>query len=117
MRRLRREKIEGELAAAEEDFRTKLVAALTKCASGTWGLFGQNDHIEELGVMIEKAQEWSGAKALIALGEEIQEFRERLGIAEPFEPFVRLLELRGRKTENDLGEPRLAQAWLKELGQ
>ena len=66
--------------------------------------------------MIGEVHEQSGAKELIALGEEIQDFRDRLGIAEPFEPFVRLLELRGRKTQNDLGERRLAETWLKELG-
>jgi hypothetical protein len=66
--------------------------------------------------MTDQAFERSGAKELVALGEEIAEFRARLGIIEPFPLFARLLELRGRKSEHDLGEARLAQIWLKELG-
>jgi hypothetical protein len=67
--------------------------------------------------MIDQTYEQSGARGLIDLGREIQAFRARLGIDEPFLPFVRLLEARRRKTSNDLGEARLAQAWLKELGE
>ena len=115
MRASRQGKFERQLAAAEADFRTKLLAALKTCAAGHWGLFGQNDHVDLPKGMIEQTYEQSGVRELIDLGQEIQAFRTRLGIAEPFPLFARLLELRGRKTENDLGEARLAQAWLEEL--
>jgi hypothetical protein len=46
MRGSSQEKIERELAAAEADFRTKLLAALKTCAAGHWGLFAQNDHVD-----------------------------------------------------------------------
>ncbi len=53
---------------------------------------------------------------LLALGREIATFRARLGIAEPYPLQARLLALRGRTlSRNDLGEPRLARAWLDAL--
>ncbi len=118
MRERRREKIEQELAAAEADFRAMLVAALRDCAAGHWGLFDQNGHLPDLPRgMAEQAFASSGAKALFALGGESDGLRARLGITEPFPLFARLQELRGRRAENDPGEPRLAQAWLNELGE
>jgi hypothetical protein len=115
MRGSRQEKIERELAVAEADFLSKLLAALKRCAAGQWGLFDQNDHVDLPQRMVDQAYEQSGARELMDLGREIQAFRTRLGIAEPFPLFARLLELRSRKTSNDLGEAKQAQAWLKEL--
>lgn len=118
MRERRREKVERKLAAAEADFQAMLVVALRDCAAGHWGLLDQNGHLPSLPRgMAEQAFASSGAKALFALGGEIEDLRMRLGLAEPFALFARLQELRGRKAENDLGEPRLAQAWLDELGE
>jgi hypothetical protein len=117
MRGSRQEKIERELAAAEADFRAKLLLALTRCAAGQWGLFAQNDHLDMPARIVDRAYQYSGAKDLIALGQEIEAFRNRLGMAEPFPLFARLLELRGRKTSNDPGEAKQAKAWLKELSE
>ncbi len=116
MREMRREKVERALASAEADFRVMLIAALRSCAAGHWGLLDQNGHLDRPRHFVEQAFEAAGAKALFALGQEIGDLRNDLGVAEPFELFARLQELRGRKTANDLGEARLAQAWLKELG-
>ncbi len=115
MRERRRGKSEKALAAAEAEYRAKLIEALRRCATGHWGLLGQNDHID-MGHLNAQIHERSGAKTLLALGEEIMALRCELGISEPFALHARLLALRsGPKTANDLGEQRLAQAWLSEL--
>ena|SRR6201746_2176389 len=117
MREQRREKIERELASAEAEFRTMLVAALRKCAAGHWGLLDQNGHLPDLPPRLaEEAFAASGAKALFALGAEIDALRDRLDLTEPFPLFARLQEMRRRKSANQPGEPKLAQAWLAELG-
>jgi hypothetical protein len=114
MREQRREKIERELASAEAEFRTMLIAALRQCAAGYWGLLGQNA-APSLPRLTQEAFEQSGARALFELGDEIGELRSRLDLTEPFSLFARLKDLRGRKSANQPGEPKLAQAWLAEL--
>jgi hypothetical protein len=109
MQQKRREKLEIALASLEAEFRTLLVQALGRCAGGSWGLFGQNAHMEE------QAYASSGAQKLDALGSEIALVREELGLAEPFALYAEFKQKRGRKTQNDLGEARLAGAWLQEL--
>ena len=117
MQASQRNRIEQALAAAEGEFRERLIAALRRCAGGAWGLFGQNDNVDLPPGFAERAYEDSGAKTLMALGREIEEMRNRLGMVEPFPLLARFRELRGYKTANDLGEARLAQDWLTELGQ
>ena len=43
----RRLRSETALRSLEEGFSTKLVEALRECASGKWGMFGQNDSVIE----------------------------------------------------------------------
>jgi hypothetical protein len=109
MQQKRRERLEKALASLEAEFRTRLILALKRCEGGAWGLFGQNNYMKE------HFYACSGAQELDALGAEIAQIREELGIAEPFSLHAQLLEKRGRKSENDLGEARLAADWLKEL--
>jgi hypothetical protein len=110
MRTQRAERLGRELEEMEAEFRARLLAALTRCADGNWGLFGQNDHIPGS----ERRNSGSGAPELLALGAEIAELREKLGLP-PFELHARLLAFRGQSGANTPGEPKLARAWLKEL--
>ncbi len=109
MKDARREKLEKELSALEAQYRDVLVAALTRCAEGAWGLFGQNDHLA--GAPFTKSE----ASNLLALGKEIEALRNRLGLSEPFALHIRFLAERGRQHANRLGEPKLARNWLDEL--
>ena len=112
MQRKRRDRLETALASLEAEFRTRLIEALRRCSRGSWGLFGQNDHIEGLK---EWSYESSGAQKLDALGSEIAQIREELGMSEPYALYAQFQEKRGRQGQNSLGEARLAAAWLQEL--
>jgi len=100
-------RLEAEIASLEAEFRRKLVAALRDCANGRWGLFGQNDHVQE--AYSREVEE------LLELGASIEELRRKVGISEPFELYDAFRAKRGWKGENALGEPRLAKEWLNEL--
>src|SRR5258706_524701 len=103
-------KLERELALLEAEFRDALITELRRCASGTWGLFGQNDHVWSAN---ERHRE-PKPEALLRLGEQIADLRLTLGLVEPFALHHRLLKLRGRKGPNVPGEAKLARQWLDE---
>jgi hypothetical protein len=106
----RRQKLVREIDSLEAEYREKLIAALTLCARGFWGLFEQN-----FSPRLEETRRQSGAAELDALAAEIAELRERAGIAGQFVLPAKLAAMRGRQHENRAGEPKLAQAWLAEL--
>jgi hypothetical protein len=116
MRNKRIDKLEAELASLESEFRERLIRALRLCADGYWGLFGQNDHVSSPRLQDELATA-SGSRELMELGAAIDALRQRIGINGTYALFSRFLELRGRSHANALGEARLAQAWLEELGE
>jgi hypothetical protein len=107
----REARLQRELCAMEADFREQLLRALRMCEQGFWGLFRQNT-----GIYAERAFEESGGASLAQLGEEIDGIRRQLGVEEPFELYARLLRMSGHKDANYPGEPKLASAWLVELG-
>jgi hypothetical protein len=107
----RQERLEGALALLEAEFRARLIEELRRCEQGRWGLFGQNSHLDIPARLKPQTPE------LDRLGAEIEQMRNDLGLTEPFALHDRLLKARGRKTENDLGEARLAAIWLRELGE
>jgi hypothetical protein len=112
----RRAKKLKELASLEQEFRSKLVRALERCASGAWGLFGQNDHLADSpSGLVDAEFEGSGAKEIVELGEAINSLRRELGDAAAFPPYASFLSLRGRKDGNALGDARLAKEWLDRL--
>jgi len=111
----RREKLERQLAAAESEYRRKLIDALSRCAGGYWGLLGHNDHPDLREDLRTEMYEGSGGAELDRLGAEIAELRDRLGLFEPFTLHARLQAERVRKDPNRPGEPKLARAWLGEL--
>jgi hypothetical protein len=117
-RATRRQKLEAKLKQLESDFLDLLLDALKKCASGEWGLFGQNDAALEQYSPRLQAQLSSGvAETLLQLGDEITAARASLGIQEPFKPFATYLAYRQRRAPNEPGEPKLASELLVELGQ
>jgi hypothetical protein len=113
----RQERLEKALTLMEAEYRAKLIVALRRCEQGQWGLFDQNGHLDIPDNMKRNAYVASGAEELDELGAEINQARDDLGMNAPYPLHVRLMASRGRKTENDLGEPKLASLWLRDLGE
>ncbi len=97
------------LEELEESYRSILIKALTDCAGGRWGLFGQNEHLWSR----EKPEE---LEELRELARSIDRIRASIG-EEPFELHRKFEAARGRAGANDPGEPRLARAWLQLLAE
>jgi len=96
------------LQGLESEFRLLLRPVLLQCAAGRWGLFGQNDHVEE-----SKYLHWSEAEQLKNIAHEIRSIRQDFGHPDPLvERFLHYCFLRG---PNVPGEPKLAQALLNEV--
>jgi hypothetical protein len=110
----RRSGMERTLNALESDFRRTLAEALQRCASGVWGLFGQNDS-----VLASLGGNWrerfaSDAVNLIELGEKIESLRARLGLPR-YEMYQRFLRYRQERGGSRQGEPALARQFLTEM--
>jgi hypothetical protein len=95
------------LEALEQSYCELLLAELTLCALGRWGLFAANP--PHPGVCAD-----ASVQALVDAGEHIAAFRQRLGF-ESFAPHARLMTERNLRGENVPGEPKRAKAWLAEL--
>jgi hypothetical protein len=54
------------LVGLEAEFRSLLPRVLKRCAAGRWGLFGQNDHLED-----SKWRYWPEAEQLKIMAREI----------------------------------------------
>jgi hypothetical protein len=113
----RRNKLEAQLRALEQQFSIKLSASLRKCADGQWGMFGQNDRaivsqVKSLGERLKSKT----AEDLLDAGEEIERLRRELGFTESYPAYKRFLEYRKMQGSNTPGEPKLAAQFLEELG-
>lgn len=102
------ERLSQQIDRLEAEYLSQLRDALQKCAEGEWGMFGQNEHLgnsQSSGTLLKLRDTAAIINAL----------RQRLG-----EPSYALHDefeaARGRGDSNQLGEPRLAQAWLERLG-
>jgi len=96
-----------QLEGLEREYRSVLRSALTDCAAGRWGLFGQNDHTGSNSSPPELAE-------LRELARMIDRARVRMG--EPqFELHEQFEASRGRAEPNDPGEPKQAEVWLRRL--
>jgi hypothetical protein len=94
----------------ESEFHSVLLACLRGCAQGRWGLFGQNKHLDPRGQYLN----WAEADRLKELAHEIKSIRLQIGGRnETCERFLSLCSLRG---SNVPGEPKLAAAFLAEIG-
>jgi hypothetical protein len=101
----------------ESDFYPLLIESLKLCARGRWGLFRHQFTNLERGEaeMILKWTNWPEVERLRQLANEIQALHGELGGRnEACERFLALTKLRG---SNIPGEPKLAAAFLAELGE
>jgi len=106
----KRSKIEAtRLAEIEGEFFPLLICCLKICAQGRWGLFGQNDGLEEA-----RWLNWPEANRLKDLAIEIHTIRTEIGIRN--EVCDRFLDLCSRRGPNLPGEPKLASVFLAEIG-
>jgi len=100
---------EQRLEALEHDFRPRLIAALRECASGRYGLFGQNNPGE-----LARYYVWAEADDLKETAEEINSLRSEFGQPNPLS--VKFLEYCSMRGQNVKGEPKLALQFLTEIG-
>jgi hypothetical protein len=96
------------LQGVESEFHLLLPSVLKQCAAGRWGLFGQNDPLEE-----SKYLHWPDAGLLKSMAHKIRSIRQDFGQVDPL--VERFLHYCSRRGANVPGEPRLAQAWLDEV--
>lgn len=101
------ERLAQQLEGLECEYRSCLGKALTDCAAGRWGLFGHNDHTGSMTPPPELDE-------LRALARTIDRLRERIGDG-PFQLHQEFEAARGRAGQNDPGEPKQAEFWLRQL--
>tara|TARA_B100001057_G_C22498783_1_gene813193 strand:+ start:373 stop:699 length:327 start_codon:yes stop_codon:yes gene_type:complete len=101
------ERISQRIERLEAEYRIQLIAALSECAGGRWGLFGQNEHLGNWW-HTEKLDE------LRNLADSINVLRDRLGES-PYQLHEEFEAARGMDDSNQVGEPKLAQEWLSML--
>lgn len=92
----------------EVEYRTALIEALRRTASGKWGLF---DHQADRKTRAAIAP---AVDHLVELADTIDAARDQLGLP-PFDLHRQFLKSRGPVGPQAMGEPRQAQAWLDRL--
>jgi hypothetical protein len=106
----RLERLDRERIALEQDYAATLIAALRKCAGGSWGLFGHNQNRHE-------RANWSAVLTeLDEMGAQIGTMRETLSLP-PFDLHQEFEAARGPVAATAPGEPKQAKAWLDKLDQ
>ena len=100
---------QAKLDAMELEFAKLLPECLAKCASGRWGLFGQNAIADP----DDRYWTWPEAKYLRQLASDICSERSLFGGANTLAE--RFLEMCGAVMPNAEGEPKLAAHLLAEL--
>ena len=105
----KRERIQQRrLDELETDFERSLLPVLKECAAGRWGLFGQNEHLEE-----GRYLRWPAAEDLRRRAKQISILRAEFGQTNSVvERFLHYCSLHGA---NVPGEPKLAKALLDEI--
>lgn len=106
----RAERVSQEIGALEREYVAVLTRALTECASGRWGLFGQNEHLHAFVTPPAELEE------LRDLARDINLLRARIG-DEPYPLHEEFEAARGAVGANDPGEPKQAKSWLKRLAE
>jgi hypothetical protein len=106
----KRDKIQHRrLEALEVEFLEMLVPCLEQCAGGRWGLFETFDHLGEA----RKYLNWSEANRVRELAVSIQKILVQSG--EQNALCTEFLDHCTIHTQNDPGEPKLAQAFLDRI--
>jgi hypothetical protein len=92
----------------EAELDRSLISALKECASGRWGLFGQNERLDRGGYL-----RWGQALHVRQRAAQIHALREEFGQPNPLvERFLYYCWLRGA---NVPGEPKLARVLLDKI--
>ena len=105
----RLERLDGQRAELEVQFKELLIAALRDAARGSAGLFGHKPD-----KFTRKA--WDPRISdLTELGEQIEAMRATLGL-ETFALYAKFLASRGPVASTAPGESKQAKAWLERLG-
>jgi hypothetical protein len=102
------DRIAKRIEALEAQYLLDLTSALRTCADGQWGLFEHNDARWTVPAVLDHVS------GLMALGSAIDRLRAQLG-EPPYPLHERFMSARGRKDENQPGEPKLAELWLTTL--
>jgi hypothetical protein len=102
----RLERLDLRRLELEAEYETALVAALQRCAAGSWGLFAHGD---------ERSTRAKWEPAVTELGSAIDAMRANLAMA-PFALHSEFEASRGPVSSNAPGEPKQARAWLDRLG-
>lgn len=100
---------QSRLDDMEAEFEQSLITVLKECAAGRWGLFGQNEHLEE-----RRYLHWPAADDLRRRAQQIHILRTELG--RPNSVVERFLHYCSSRGANVPGEPKLARAFLDEIG-
>ena len=101
------ERISNRIEQLEGEYRSNLIAALSECAKGRWGLFGHNEHLGNYW-QTEKLDE------LRDLADSINALRRRIDEV-PYPLHDEFEAARGGGDPHQVGEPKLAQRWLERL--
>ena len=99
----------SRLDELEAEFEQSLIPVLKECAAGRWGLFGQNEHLEE-----RRYLHWPAAEDLKRRANQIHILRAEFG--QPNSVVERFLHYCALRGANVPGEPKLAKAFLDEIG-
>jgi hypothetical protein len=103
----KREKIKSQrLEQLEAAFRPLLISCLEECATGRYGLFGQNEHLGNWWY-------WDEAERLKEMAREIVEIKSEYG--EQNIECERLLHYCSLRGPHVVGEPKLAELFLNEI--
>lgn len=106
----RLERLDGQRLALEQDYAAAFVAALRRCAAGSWGLFDHNQDRHE-------SRTWDATLTeLRDLAEQVDRMRETLGLP-GFAMHHEFEAARGPVASSAPGEPKQAKAWLARMGE
>ncbi|WP_263356884.1 hypothetical protein [Acidicapsa ligni] len=99
-----------QLQPLTQAFRDQLIACLEECSAGRHGLFSSQDYLGEA----SKHKAWPEAELLRELAFALQSILAQSEESDPLcDQFLDLCSIHG---ESDPGEPRLARAFLAEIG-
>lgn len=105
----RLERLDLRRAELEAEYLAALIAALERCAAGSWGLFAHNKPDRAA------TAKWAAPVGeLCDLGQAIDRMRGDLGLG-PFALHQEFEQSRGPVASTAPGEPRQAREWLDRL--
>lgn len=104
------------LSSLEAEYRSVLMKVLKGCATGNFGIFGQNEKVmATLSKRLREKLAPDDVEELLELGSSIEKLRDKLGHVEPFALHERLLQTRASFDADRMSEAKLARTWLEEL--